>query len=73
MNPIATARYGLMAAEQRFAASASRVARLGDDDSVDLGHEAAEQIQAKTAFSANAQVIRVADQMWRSLLDLQAR
>jgi flagellar basal body rod protein FlgG len=73
MDPLATARYGLMVAEQRFAASASRVARMGSDDSVDLGQEVVEQVQAKTAFTANTQMIRIADQMWRSLLDIQSR
>lgn len=73
MDPISTARYGLMAAERKFTDSASRVARMAGDDSVDYASEAVEQIQAKQAFSANAGVIKVADQMWRSLLDLQSR
>jgi flagellar hook protein FlgE len=30
-------------------------------------------IQAKTAFSANIQVIKFADEMWDSLLQLQSR
>ena len=73
MDPISTARYGLMAAERRFADSASRVARMAGDDSVDYGAEAVEQVTAKHAFSANAQVVKVADQMWQALLDLQSR
>jgi len=73
MDPISTARYGLMAAERRFTESATRTARMAGDDSVDYASEAVEQIQAKQAFSANVGVIKVADQMWQALLDLQSR
>ena len=73
MDPIATARYGIMAAERRFTESATRVARMAGDDSVDYGSEAAEQVTAKQAFTANVQVVKVADRMWRALLDLQSR
>jgi flagellar hook protein FlgE len=73
MDPISTARYGLMAAERRFADSASRVAGMAGDNSVDYAAEAVGQIEAKQAFSANIGVIKVADQMWQALLDLQAR
>lgn len=73
MDPIATARYGLMAAERKFSDSASRVARMAGDDSVDYATEAVAQIQAKQAFKANAGVIKVADEMFDALLDLQTR
>jgi len=73
MDPISTARYGLMAAERRFSDSASRVARMAGDDSIDYGSEAVEQVQAKHAFSANVQVVKVADEMWQALLDIQTR
>lgn len=73
MDPISTARYGMMAAERRFADSASRVARMAGDDSVDYAAEATGQIQAKHAFTANVQVVKVADEMWQALLDLQSR
>lgn len=73
MDPISTARYGMMAASRSFEASANRVAGMAGDDSVDYGKEAVEQIEAKQAFSANLGVIRIADEMWRSLLDLQTR
>jgi hypothetical protein len=73
MDPISTARYGIMAAERRFSDSASRVARMAGDDSVDYGAEAVEQVTAKQAFTANVQVVKVADQMWQALLDLQSR
>lgn len=73
MDPLSTARYGMMAAESRLAASASRVAAWQGGDDVDLVGETVEQVQAKTQFSANAKVVKIADEMWRSLLDIQAR
>ncbi len=73
MNPIATAQYGLFAATRRFEASAERTARMGDPGSgVDYGAEAVEQISAKQEFSANIAVIRTADEMQQSLLDILA-
>ena len=71
MDPISTARYGMMAASQSFEASANRVANMAADPSVDYAQEAVTQIQAKHAFSANAGVIKVADKMWDALLSLQ--
>ena len=73
MDPLAIARYGLLAAERRFEASATRIATATADESVDLGRELVEVIQARHAFSANLGVIRFAQDMWRSLLELQAR
>ena len=69
MDPIATARYGLMAASQRFETSAAKIAQGGDGDLVEgiVG-----LTEAKLAFKANATVIRFAQDMWDSLLDLQA-
>ena len=71
MDPISTARYGMMAATQRLAASASRVARMAGEGEVDYASEAVARIEAKQAFKANVAVIKVADQMWDSLLALQ--
>lgn len=73
MDPMTIARYGMFAAEQRFAASASRTARMGEDASVDPAAETVEQIQAATQFKANLNVAKIADEMWRSLLDIQKR
>ena len=72
MDPISTARYGMMAASRSLEASASRVAGMAGDDGVDYASEAVTQIEAKQAFSANVGVIKIADKMWRSLLDLQS-
>lgn len=69
--PIATA--GLMSAAQRLDQSAHRTALWGTEGSrVNLPVEAVEQISARTAFKANAAVIRTADRMTGTLLDILA-
>ena len=68
MDPISTARYGMMAATRQLEGAANRIAGGGD---VDYASEAVNQIEAKQAFKANVGVIKVADEMWQSLLDLQ--
>jgi flagellar basal body rod protein FlgC len=73
MDPLVTARYGLLAAERRFDTAAVQVAGLAGDDTVDLAAETVEMIQAKHAFSANLSVMRFAQDMWASLLQLQTR
>lgn len=72
MNAISIAQAGLNAAFQRFDASARRTAQFGRaDGDVDLGAEAVEQVEAKQSVEANVAVIRAADQMLGSLLDLK--
>ena len=44
MDPISTARYGMMAATQQLTASANRVANMAGDPSVDYASEAVTQI-----------------------------
>lgn len=73
MDVLATARMGLMTAGNRFAASAHKVPRLGADPAVDMVRETVEMVEAKHAFTANVQVVRFADEMWRSLLEIQVR
>ncbi|HET6971498.1 MAG TPA: hypothetical protein VFH92_10270 [Phenylobacterium sp.] len=74
MDPISTARYGLLAASQRFETSATRIASAGGDaDTGDLGGQMVGMSEAKTAFKANLAVVRFAQDMWDSLLQLQAR
>ena len=71
MDPISTARYGMLAATQQLTASAGRIAASPDLSGVDYASEAVSQIEARHAFQADVGVIKVADVMWRSLLDLQ--
>lgn len=78
MDPISTARYGLMAASSKFEASAERVARMGVSDAPgaddgDIAQNMVDMVQAKQAFSANITTIRFAQDMWDSLLKLQSR
>lgn len=73
MDPIGAARYGLMAATRRFEAAATQIAGMRADEDVDPGKEVVEMVQAKHAFSANLSVIRFAQEMWDSLLQLQSR
>lgn len=74
MDPIATARYGLMAASNRFEAAATQVAGMGGgDETIDPVAPMVDMIQAKHAFSANLTVIRFAQDMWDSLLNLQTK
>ena len=68
MDPISTARYGMMTATAQLTGSASRIAAGGD---VDYAAEAVNQIQAQQSFKADVGVLKVADSMWQSLLDLQ--
>lgn len=71
MDPLRTAVSGMMAAQGRLDASASRVARMDVDDSVDAGEEAVSQVEAKQSFAANAAVVKLSDEMWRTLLAVQ--
>jgi flagellar basal body rod protein FlgC len=73
MDPIITARYGLTAASRQFEASATRIANMRNDEGVDVGDEVVSMVQAKHAFSANLTVIRFAQDMWDSLLQLQTK
>lgn len=63
---------GLQAATSRFDASAQRTARWTPQSDVDLATETVEQIGAKHAFSANLSVIKTADEMTGTLLDMIA-
>ena len=72
MDPISTARYGMMAASRQLEQSASRIANMNGADPGDYATEALNQIEAKQRFKAKVQVIKVADEMWNSLLDIQS-
>lgn len=73
MDPIATARYGLMAATRRFETAAVEISRMGGEQSVDVEGAMVEMIQSKTAFKANLSVIGTAKEMWDALLDIQGK
>ena len=71
MDPIRTALGGLQAASARFEASAVRTAQMVADPTVDPASEVVEQISAKQQFSANLGVVKIANQMWSDLLEIQ--
>ena len=72
MDPISTARYGMMAASRQFESAAAQVAGAEGADG-DLVSGMVGMVQAKHAFAANATVIRFAQDMWDQLLRLQTR
>lgn len=65
--PLSAAAAGMQAASVRLEASARRVAS-GEMENYAI--EAVEQIGARADFSANAAVVRTADQMTGRLLDI---
>ncbi|WP_306002216.1 flagellar basal body rod C-terminal domain-containing protein [Brevundimonas sp. C43] len=69
MQALSIAAAGLTTAQNRFDSSAHRTATAPLDN---LAEETVERIQAKTAFSANAAVLRTADDMTGTLLDMLA-
>lgn len=67
MDPIATAQYGLFAAQQRFAQSAEQMAGGGD-----LAQAVVELAGAEQALKASAEVMRTADEMMGVVLNISA-
>lgn len=69
MQALSIAAAGMADAQMRFETSARRTAQAPLDNSAE---DVVEQIQAKTAFKANAAVLRTADDMTGTLLDILA-
>lgn len=69
MQAFAIAASGIAAATERFAASATRTAR---DPLADLAGETVERMTAEAALKANVAVLKTADDMYGSLLDILA-
>lgn len=69
MQALSIAAAGMLDAQSRFEASARRTAARPLDN---LAEETVERIQARTDFSANAAVVRTADEMTGTLLDILA-
>lgn len=64
---------GMHRAADRFEASASRVARLGTGlGEVDLATEMVDMLEAEHAFKASTVIVRKADEMARSIIDILA-
>jgi flagellar hook-associated protein FlgK len=73
---LSTAVSGLQSAQNRLAASAHRVASSQTADAagsgVSLEQEVVAQLEAKHGFQASLQVVKTADRMLGSLLDIRA-
>jgi flagellar basal body rod protein FlgC len=69
MQAFAIAASGIAGATERFAASAARTAA---DPFANFAGEAVERITAESAFKANVAVLKTADEMYGSLLDILA-
>ena len=69
MQAFAIAAAGIAGATERFAASAARTAR---DPFAHLAGETVERLTAETALKANVSVLKTADDMYASLLDILA-
>jgi len=69
MQAFAIAAAGIAGASERFAASAVRTAV---DPLGDLAGETVERMTAATALKANVAVLKTADEMYGSLLDILA-
>ncbi|MGZ9098883.1 MAG: flagellar hook protein FlgE [Brevundimonas sp.] len=69
MQAFATAAAGIAAASARFEASAVRTAR---DPLDNLAGETVERLTAEVALKANVSVLKTADDMYGSLLDILA-
>ncbi|WP_292099744.1 flagellar hook protein FlgE [Brevundimonas sp.] len=69
MQAFAIAAAGIAGASERFAASAARTAR---DPLADLAGETVERMTAEAALKANVAVLKTADDMYGSLLDILA-
>lgn len=69
MQAFAIAGSGIADATARFAASAERTAH---DPLADLAGETIERLESEVALKANVAVLKTADQMYGSLLDIIA-
>jgi len=73
VNPIASAGQALLTASNRFDAAASQLANPVTGLASDTGAQAAVDLtDARNQFGATASTLKVADRMFKSLLDILA-
>jgi flagellar hook-associated protein FlgK len=70
MDPLSIARYGMITAENKASAAASRIANW-NTDGADVVQEDANLLEAQQQFAASAKVVSFANDMWRALMDIQ--
>lgn len=73
ISAIASGTAGMHRASERLEASAARVARFGTGlEQTDLSTELAQTMMAEIDFKAAASVVRAADRMTRTTIDILA-
>lgn len=73
ISAISSGVAGMHRASDRFEASASRVARYGTGlAEVDIATEMVNVMEAKAQFKASATIVRAADEMAKSTIDILA-
>ncbi len=73
MNVLSVALDNIGRATTQLNSAAARIAKISDPtDSVDLSAEAVNVLQARTSFEASIAVLRTANDMQKSLVDLFA-
>ena len=73
ISAIASGTQGMHRAADRLEASASRVARFGTGlADVDLSTEMVETMMAQNDFKASATIVRAADRMLKTTIDILA-
>jgi flagellar hook protein FlgE len=73
LSAIASGTLGMQRAADRLEASAGRVARFGTGlADIDLGTEMVETMLAQNDFKASATIVRAADRMLKSTIDILA-
>lgn len=70
MSAISIATAGIMSATQRFEKAAANTAR-NSTNGQDILSDLVDQIDSRNAFKANISVIKTADEMLGSLLDIK--
>ena len=71
MSPITTAAYGMITASNRFNQAATQTVEDSSDGG-DIVSDFVQQQEARTAFQANISVIKTANAMTGSLLNIMA-
>jgi flagellar hook protein FlgE len=67
----ATAQYGVQQALSRFDKSAQNTVRDTNGGNGDLADDVVDQMTAKQSFDANVKIMKTADNMMGTLLDLK--
>ncbi|WEK04834.1 MAG: flagellar basal body rod C-terminal domain-containing protein [Candidatus Devosia phytovorans] len=73
MNISSIGAAGMLRASDRFEASATRIARTGTgQETSDLATDVVDMMSAEIDFKASAKIMKMADEMARSTIDILA-